>query len=83
MKTNSPRARKTIDSHAPISSREVFIVRLWNETRAHPTWLGQAQNVRTGQQVIIHNLLDLLSCFEDFFPKEDDPELPDKKAGLK
>jgi hypothetical protein len=46
-------------------------------------WRGQAQNVRTGQQVVIHNLLDLLSCFEDFFPEEDESKLPAKKTGLK
>lgn len=83
MKTNSPRTRKTSDRHAPISSREVFIVRLSNETRTSPTWLGQVQNVRTGHQVVIHSLLDLLSCFEDFFPEQDDLELPAKKLGLK
>lgn len=64
-------------------SQETFIVRLWRQSPQATTWRGQAQNVRTGQQVAIHNLLDLLSCFEDFFPEEDENKLPAKKTGLK
>jgi len=64
-------------------SQETFIVRLWRQSPQTPNWRGQAQNVRTGQQVVIHNLLDLLSCFEDFFPEEDESKQPAKKTGLK
>jgi len=63
--------------------QETFIVRLWKQSPQASIWRGQAQNVRTGQQVVIHNLLDLLSCFEDFFPEEDELELPAPKTGLK
>ncbi len=64
-------------------SQETFIVRLWRQSPQTANWRGQVQNVRSGQQVVIHNLLDLLSCFEGFFPEEDDLELPAQKPGLK
>lgn len=64
-------------------SQETFIFRLWKKSPQELTWRGQLQNVRTGQQTVIHNLLDLLSCFEDFFPTEGEIEFPIKKPGLK
>ncbi len=61
MKTQSPRARKTNDSGAPASPREVFIVRLWSESRARPIWRGQVQHVRTGQVAYVRGLEELLA----------------------
>ncbi len=67
----------------PRPSQETFIVRLWKQSPQASIWRGQVQNVRTGQQVVIHTLLDLLSCFQDFFPEEDESKLPEEKTGLK
>ncbi len=60
--------------------QETFIIRLWKKSSRHPAWYGQAQNIRTGQQVIIHSLLDLEACFKDYLPATNEP--PDKPSGL-
>lgn len=63
-------------------SQEIFIIRLWRKLPKELAWRGQAQNVRTGQQVVIHSLSDLETYFETYFPKEE--TTPDmRKSGLK
>ena len=64
-------------------SQETFLIRLWHVTANGTAWRGQAHNIRTGQTVVIHNLLDLISLLETYFPKETKSEPPAESPGLK
>ncbi|MBM3152800.1 MAG: hypothetical protein FJZ96_11480 [Chloroflexi bacterium] len=65
------------------SGHETYIIRLHRRSSNNPQWYGQVQHVRSGRAVTVHGLLELLSCFEHYFPGEDGGNLARKGRGLK
>ncbi len=53
------------------SPREVFVVRLWRETRPGAGWVGQVQRVRTGVVVRVRNPAELLKYLASQFLEVD------------
>jgi hypothetical protein len=64
-------------------SQETFIIRLWSISPRKEGWRGQAQNVRTGQATVIHDLQDLLAFFEIYLPKKKEANPPAGSSSLR
>ena len=61
---------------------QVYIVRLWKETKNSQPWRGKIQDVRTGQSLAAANLDELAELFRRYFHEQSKPR-PKLEKGLK